>query len=574
MGDNNINISGLDFTKLPDDWKIKVNLDNVSGSTMNALNKIDGVDISDDINKNEAELIIMAINTDENASEIDMDEINKFCSENNIAKSGGIEGIISNIVTNSREKLEPQQDNFSQEDNIDSTQAANEDDNTTDETKANNQDDSSSIKINIQKWGSTADDGNKYANDCLSHIIANNYPDLKPYSQEWFDKELEIMNANPEIYGTVDENGNVSGARHSVSGTDRHNATLYESDELVLPGIKVVKYVDQTDTNSEADNGVKTDNGNGTYTMTYKNEGGNTTKEENYDKNGILTNRNEYEYSDSNTKTKETNTKFENGIEKEITVTLFEEDGTTVKTQTITNYKEDGKSVTEIDNNNHSKIITDFNKDDVKTKEIKLIGNENHKVEKKIITEFNEDGTANITENKYDDGTLTEETKGEIDTSGKKTEEIVYTYDKEGNITTVTENKYDINGNIIMGISKDPSDLTKELSITENEFDNNNNKTKTIQYINKILDSIINYTYDDSGNIKTETINRYNEDNADVAYMTTERTYSDNGDYIEKTIKVDENGEYTIIEYNKDGSTKGSEKRYDKDGNEIAANVK
>ena len=206
-------------------------------------------------------------------------------------------------------------------------------------------------------------------------------------------------------------------------------------------------------------------------------------------------------------------------------------------------------------------------------------------MEKKIITEFNEDGTANITENKYDDGTLTEETKGEIDTSGKKTEEIVYTYDKEGNITTVTENKYDINavqvldhsginGNIIMGISKDPSDLTKELSITENEFDNNNNKTKTIQYINKILDSIINYTYDDSGNIKTETINRYNEDNADVAYMTTERTYSDNGDYIEKTIKVDENGEYTIIEYNKDGSTKGSEKRYDKDGNEIAANVK
>ncbi len=526
---NGFDISKINFGNLPDTFKVDINADNITTKTSEALKK-SNIDITDGIDKAEAENMLTELDANEDLI-IDNEEIKLY------AKTKGVEEQDIETLTQ----------------------------------KITNR---ATVKVSIQKWGSTADDGNKYANDCLSHIIANNYPDLKPYSQEWFDKELEIMNANPEIYGTVDENGNVSGARHSVSGTDRHNATLYESDELVLPGIKVVKYVDQTDTNSEADNGVKTDNGNGTYTMTYKNEGGNTTKEENYDKNGILTNRNEYEYSDSNTKTKETNTKFENGIEKEITVTLFEEDGTTVKTQTITNYKEDGKSVTEIDNNNHSKIITDFNKDDVKTKEIKLIGNENHKVEKKIITEFNEDGTANITENKYDDGTLTEETKGEIDTSGKKTEEIVYTYDKEGNITTVTENKYDINGNIIMGISKDPSDLTKELSITENEFDNNNNKTKTIQYINKILDSIINYTYDDSGNIKTETINRYNEDNADVAYMTTERTYSDNGDYIEKTIKVDENGEYTIIEYNKDGSTKGSEKRYDKDGNEIAANVK
>lgn len=49
--------------------------------------------------------------------------------------------------------------------------------------------------VTVQKWGSKATDGRKYANDCLSRIIANNYPTIKLYSEEYrkiLDKILSL----------------------------------------------------------------------------------------------------------------------------------------------------------------------------------------------------------------------------------------------------------------------------------------------------------------------------------------------------------------------------------------------
>ncbi len=72
--------------------------------------------------------------------------------------------------------------------------------------------------------------------------MRNYYPDITPYSQEWKDKKnLEIMNANSNIYGTVDSEGNISGTRKTIGGTERHSAVLYDNEELVLPGIKTAE---------------------------------------------------------------------------------------------------------------------------------------------------------------------------------------------------------------------------------------------------------------------------------------------------------------------------------------------
>ena len=70
MSDNSINIKGLNFKNLPDDFKIEVDSAKISYQTGKALEKIEGVDISDGIDKTEAELIIMEINSDDNADEI------------------------------------------------------------------------------------------------------------------------------------------------------------------------------------------------------------------------------------------------------------------------------------------------------------------------------------------------------------------------------------------------------------------------------------------------------------------------------------------------------------------------
>ena len=53
--------------------------------------------------------------------------------------------------------------------------------------------------VEVQEWGSDALDGNEYANDALSRIIANYYPDVEMYSEE-YDKVLEeIMSRNEQI---------------------------------------------------------------------------------------------------------------------------------------------------------------------------------------------------------------------------------------------------------------------------------------------------------------------------------------------------------------------------------------
>lgn len=308
-------ITGINFGNQPDTFKVDIDLDKITAKTSNTLKQAD-INIEDGISKQEAENLIAELNTDENLI-IDDDEINAFASNKGLeGKEGEIKFLVENIIEEAKKT----------------------------NTEENNENKTEDKKITVQKWGSQAVDGNKYANDCLSRIMANNYPDLKPDTQEWQDKMLEIMNANPQIYGTVDSEGNVTGARKTVGGEGRHNAVLYENDEILLPGISTPKTEkseedeDIKDDNSEEDNtdenagtepaGEVTTREDGTTDTVYKNDNNLETKTEHRDASGNLLDSTEYEYYDNGTKKKETRSIFdENGKVKEGTTFVYTEDG-------------------------------------------------------------------------------------------------------------------------------------------------------------------------------------------------------------------------------------------------------
>ncbi len=51
-------------------------------------------------------------------------------------------------------------------------------------------------KVKVQKWGSKPEGDAKYANDSISRIVANHYPDVKLYSKEYNDLVKEIVSMN------------------------------------------------------------------------------------------------------------------------------------------------------------------------------------------------------------------------------------------------------------------------------------------------------------------------------------------------------------------------------------------
>lgn len=77
----------------------------------------------------------------------------------------------------------------------------------------------------IEKWNSAPKNGQKYANDCLSRVMANIYPNVKPYSKEWQALAKNIMDKNPSIYNS---------GRRSVGGSGQINTLLKDGEKLYL----------------------------------------------------------------------------------------------------------------------------------------------------------------------------------------------------------------------------------------------------------------------------------------------------------------------------------------------------
>ncbi len=315
------NIQDIDFNKVSDSFKVNIDIDNFAPKTINALKNGDKpVDLSDKtMDKQDAENFYVELDANQDFT-IDDDEITAYANNKGIA---GKESEIKELVNTTLEAIREQ------------TKSTEE---SAEEEKAKED-----IKVSVQTWGSAPADGNKYANDCLGHIMLNNYPDLEPNSEEWNAKELEIMNANPDIYGTVDDEGNVTGARKSVGGEGRHNAVLYDTDEIILPGISTAEIsetdkttetgeTDETETDeTEEAKGETVAREDGTTNTVYKNDNGLIEKSEHKNADGILLDITEYKYDDNSVKTQETQTKFDtDGKKTEQTAYTYLEDGITI----------------------------------------------------------------------------------------------------------------------------------------------------------------------------------------------------------------------------------------------------
>lgn len=320
-------ITGINFSNQADSFKVEIDLDKITATTSKTLKQIN-INIEDGISKQEAEDLITQLDADESLI-IDEEEINAFASNKGLqGKENEIKFILENIIEEAKK-------------------ASAED-------AQNNESSTADTKITVQKWGSLAADGNKYANDSLSHIMANNYPDLQPNTQEWQDKMLEIMNANPKIYGTVDSEGNITGARKSVGGEGRQNAVLYENDEIILPGISTTKTeeskenesLQETEKEEETEEsaettGEVTTREDGTTDTIFKNDNNLEIKKEHRDANGNILDSIEYEYNNNSVKTKETQSIFdENQKIKESTTFIYAEDGKTVLEENAYKYKD------------------------------------------------------------------------------------------------------------------------------------------------------------------------------------------------------------------------------------------
>ncbi len=560
MSDNSINIKGLNFKNLPDDFKIEVDSAKISYQTGKALEKIEGVDISDGIDKTEAELIIMEINSDDNADEISMDEIRKFCSDNKIADKNGevktdkIEELAKSIVSNAREILDPKEKVNDSDTDSDSDADIDADD---DESKAgetpaaqndtgNNESSSLDIKINIQPWKSTPEDGNKYANDCLDHIMRNYYPDITPYSQEWRDKELEIMNANSNIYGTVDSEGNISGTRKTIGGTERHSAVLYDNEELVLPGIKTAEPTASSgeDDNTPAVKGsakecaekITDDNGYSTETLT--DENGNIVGKKQYDNEDNIMWESTIAAGENNT-TVETKTWTNSGTIQEI---VYDENGKEISINTT--YADGSKSTAEFsydENENKTANAVYFDTDNNQTASAKLtFDTSGSYVEDK---EYTNGIKETLTYDQYQaivEKTITkaDNTKTTTAYENRKPNSTV-TYDAEGNEISTSVYEYTENGYNETITFKNPE---KNDNITT-QTNTCNNDGKIIETNGAYLDGSTyhsEYTYEEDGSYSVK--NTYNQKEAkETNYKEREIKYDSAGNKISEKFTLEGN---------------------------------
>ena len=108
--------------------------------------------------------------------------------------------------------------------------------------------------VEVQEWGSDALDGNEYANDALSRIIANYYPDVEMYSEE-YDKVLEeIMSRNEQI---TDPN--------LIQTGDKIELPVPEYDESgAITGFKTPEEVQAANESQEAEETDETETVQGT----------------------------------------------------------------------------------------------------------------------------------------------------------------------------------------------------------------------------------------------------------------------------------------------------------------------
>lgn len=235
-----IDINQLDFSSGKEISKDDYEYNSMNcGSTYTFWNGDNSRKLYDGINADEAEYIITEF---KNAGllddgKLDMEEINKFLTsrynehfgdgkweakgdttEKAAKELHDLVGLIVSTYTKEPEGSEP-----AQGPTIDS------------EKPGLTKQDDGNYTVQIQSWGDKPLEGNSNANDCLYRIMKNYYPNVDTTSAEWKALEKQIMDLNPNIYGTVNDSGEWTPARNTIVEGSRQNSLIYNGESLMLP---------------------------------------------------------------------------------------------------------------------------------------------------------------------------------------------------------------------------------------------------------------------------------------------------------------------------------------------------
>ena len=362
--------------------------------------------------------------------------------------------------------------------------------------------------VEVQEWGSDALDGNEYANDALSRIIANYYPDVEMYSEE-YDKVLEeIMSRNEQITDPnliqtgdkielpvpeYDENGAITGFKtlEEVQGTTE-SQDAEETDEITgeitTDGTEEDATnqgsVENADGEAQISDEVKEDlealgldpdkvevvqEGDTIYYNQYINDNSNTYISISYDSNGNITKES---YEDGNLKITEKYDENNKLTEK----TENQEDGSSV-----TNiYDENGK-VIESSNSQDTTSTTSGISDEVK-EDLEVLGLDPDKVE--VVGDEN----------------ITYYVQGNISITYDLGDFISKNYNDESGNTFATEN-YDSETNELTGRTI----LYNDGSFIVENYDENGNVTSKSYWMDNEQISSESFIYNEDGSV-THTI--------------------------------------------------------------------
>lgn len=258
-------ISKIKGGKLPEDFNLPVNIKNNTEGVDGIMpfdikpkgyDKAVTIDLNDGLQKDETEAIILAIDDNENG-EITSEELENFANSNQWGLSGteALEAIVSqtseymaDIEAVEENKMTETAEESIETNATDEVEEKSESTDDTDAVQSNEQGDVQSVTVDT--WGTGS-------NDCLDHIMKNNYPDITPYSDEWFELETKIMDANPEIYGGIDTEGNEIAGRNRLNDK-RHSAVIQAGDTIKLPGLSSgQEEVDDINETTEVDDNDK-----------------------------------------------------------------------------------------------------------------------------------------------------------------------------------------------------------------------------------------------------------------------------------------------------------------------------
>lgn len=371
----------------------------------------------------------------------------------------------------------------------------------------------------VDAWGT----GNR--NDCLSRIIMNAYG-VKSGTDEYYQIEELVMNANPEIYG--DENGN--GGRNRLFDGSRHNAVIHPGDNIKLPAWNGTAA--EVNNTPESEIGTRSGESGGTLSAARMASSGPRTDapaEMPPDEPPLASDPPPASEPDP-AGDPDDNPTPANGLTKynNYWIKTVRSDGVVPMVTTTLYYDAEGKhpySVTVVDEKNGTTLETLYDRSGNPTKLTSQSGNGNY-----AIKEFYTTGNNNVKKETVKKGGKV--TVKEYNSNGKITKETVT---ENGKTTTTT---YEYKGGNCIALQETDSGYTQTVLNSNNRCISKTLMNKDKKPLSKTeygsdgktVKSTTTYTYNKSGNLEQEVVHTLNDKAGNVtcpSVLTITYQYSD-----------------------------------------------